>query len=340
MVKHFLLPNFHDVFVLMLSRTACAAILFLLLPLGALADIVDRSVAIVNNDTITLSEVNELGQSLFKKVAAEAPAAQRESMLQEARRAVIEKLIEKKLLLQEAKKLKLQVSDQDVENAFQRVIANNKLTEEQFRKEIAAEGMSEKQYREGLHEQILHSKLINHAVRTKIVIPESAALDYYNTHYISMPDSEYHLLQIGCAWGIETKNGIIPSQDEARQKAEKAHSLATQGKDFKDLAKEYSDLPSAADGGDLGHFQQDELAPYIRDVILSLKSGEVSRITETENAYHFFKILSIQDGQTVAREPFDTVKDQIREKLYQQALDQKFKDWLISIQEKAYIKVL
>ncbi|WP_310600197.1 SurA N-terminal domain-containing protein [Desulfobulbus sp.] len=327
----------------MLSRTVFFSALFLLLPLlsGVSANVVDRSVAVVNDDTITLSEVNEFGQSLFKKVTDEVPADRREAALQEARLAVIDKLIEKKLIIQEAKKLGIQVNDQEVETAFQRILANSKTTEEQFRKDIAAEGMSEKQYREGLREQILSSKLINHEVRTKVVIADSAVRDYYNTHYLSVAEGgEYYLQQIGCIWGTATSSGTTPSQEEAKQKIEKAHALASKGKDFKELAKEYSDLPSATEGGDLGHFQQDEMASFIRDAVIHLKPGEISRIVEHDNAYHFFKLVSHQQGQAVAREPFDEVKEQIREKLYQQALEQRFKDWLISIREKAYIKIL
>jgi len=328
----------------MLSRTAFFSVLFLLLPLlsGTSANVIDRSVAVVNDDTITLSEVNEFGGPLFMKVAAETPADQLEDAFQQVRLMVIDKLIEKKLLLQEAKKLGIQVTDQEVENAFQRILASNKTTVEQFRKEIAAEGMSEKQYREGLQEQLLSSKLVNHEVRTKVVIPESAVRDYYNTHYITMVDGgEYHLLHIGCAWGIETKNDHTPSQEEAMQKIEKIHDLAMKGRDFKKLAKEYSDLPSAVDGGDLGHFQHDEMAPFIHDAVIHLKPGEISRIIEHNNAYHLFKLVARQQqSQTVAQESFDGVKDQIRERLYQQALEQRFKDWLTSIREKAYIKIL
>ena len=328
----------------MLSRTALFSVVFLLLPFlaGASTNVIDRSVAIVNDDAITLSEVNEFGKPLFIKIAQETPKDQLEATLQEAQLAVIEKLIEKKLIIQEAKRLGIQVSDQEVENSFQRLLASTNTTVEQFRKEIATEGMSEKLYREGLQEQLLSSKLINHEVRTKVVIPESAVREYYDTHFMAMVGGgDYHLLHIGCVWGIETKNGLIPSQEEARQKIEKIHDLATKGKDFKELAKEYSDLPSAADGGDLGHFQQDEMAPFIHDAVVPLKPGGISRIVEQDNTYHLFKLVSRQQqGPAGAQASFDGVKDQIRERMYQQALEQRFRDWLISIREKAYVKIL
>jgi peptidyl-prolyl cis-trans isomerase SurA len=212
---------------------------------------------------------------------------------------------------------------------------------DELRKELSAEGVSEKQYRDELREQILNSKLITHQVRTKVVISEQTVLEYYTTHFTTnVGGSDYYILQIGCIWGAENQNGTIPSQDEAKEKAKKAHALALNGKDFKELAKKFSDLPTAADGGDLGSFQQDEMAPYMREAVVRLKPGEVSPIVENENGYHFFKLVSSQEGKVIAREPFESVKEQIREKLYQQALEQRYKDWLTSIREMAYIKIL
>jgi peptidyl-prolyl cis-trans isomerase SurA len=327
----------------MISRLYLLAILFtIILPSAeSLANVVDRSVAVVNNDTITLSEVNEMGKSFFKKIADETPPNQLAETLQQARRKVIDKLIDKKLMLQEAKKLGVQVSDQEVENALQRVLTNNNTTKEQLIKELAAMGMNESQYREELREQVLSSKLINHEVRTKVVISEEAILDYYDTHFTTKAGgSGYYIYQIGCTWGTMNQNGATPTKNEAEEKVKKAHKLALAGDDFKELAKKYSDLPSAGDGGDIGNFQQDEMAPYMRDAVVKLKSGETSSIVEAENGYHFFKLVSKGEGKIVASEPYESVKEQIREKLMQQAMERRFSDWLQSIREKAYIHIL
>lgn len=310
------------------------------LPSG-LANIVDRSVAIVNDDTITLSEVNELGQSFFKKITAETPPERLSEALYQARLTVIDKLIEKKLMIQEAKKLQIQVSDQDVDNAVQRILTNNKTTMDQFRKELLSMGMSEKQYREELRDQILSSKLINYEVRTKVVIPEEKILDYYDTHFTEQTGGGgYFLQQIGCLWGTPLADGSVPTREAAQEKIKKAHRLAQDGKDFKELARQFSDLPTAKDGGDLGRFEQDELASYIREAIANLKSGDVSPIVETGNGYLFFKIVSMEPGKIIAKESYESVKDQIREKLSQQAMETRFKDWLKSIRDQAYIKIL
>ena len=314
---------------------------FLALPALSFADVVDRSVAIVNEDTITLSEVNELGKSFFQKVTENTSAAQLTEALQQARKTVIDKLIDKKLLLQAAKKLNIQVSDEDVENALQRLLATNKTTLEQFRKEIGALGMNEKQYREDLREQILSSKLINYEVRSKVVIPEDKIIAYYDTHYSEqIGGGEYYLLQIGCTWGGKNQDGTELTQTAAQTKIEKIHTLALKGEDFKELAKKYSNLPSAQEGGDLGTFHANEMAAYIRDAVADLKPGEISRIVENNNGYQFFKLLSNQEGKIVKKAPYESVKEEIRNKLAQQAMEVRFQEWLKTMRDKAYIKIL
>ncbi len=319
-------------------------LLFLTLPASTLANVVDRSVAIVNEDTITLSEVNELGKTFFQKISEETPANQLADVLQQARKTVIDKLIDKKLLLQQAKKLNIRVSDEDVENALKNLLANNKSTMEQFRKEIGTMGMSEKQYREDLRDQILSSKLINYEIRSKVVITEDKIKDYYDNTLSSEKmggNGEYYILQIGFTWESKDRDGTKTTQAGARAKAEKVRNLALKGDDFKTLARQYSDLPSAADGGDLGAFQKHEMAAYIRDAVANLKTGEISQIVETEKGYQFFKVLPNHgDGKTITKAPYESVKEEIRERLYQQSMELRYKDWLKAIRDKAYIKIL
>jgi len=318
-----------------------ALLLLLLLPAPSRANVVDRTVAIVNEDSITLSEVNELGKSFFQKISEETPAGQLNEALQQARMTVIDKLIDKKLLMQEAKKYNLRVSEEEIEGALQRVITNNKSTMEQFRKEISSMGMSEKQYRENLREQILNSKLINFEVRSKVVIAEDQIIDYYNRHFTHQAsDGGYYILQIGFVWNAPDRDGTTPTQAEARAKAEKIRDLARKGKDFKELAKQYSDLPSAAEGGDLGSFQESEMAPSMHAAMANLKPGDVSPIIEVDQGFQFFKIQSSQPGTIVTKAAYEAVKEEIREKLSQQAMEQRFKDWLAEIRAKAYIKIL
>lgn len=317
--------------------------LYLALAGSALADVVDRVVAIVNDEVITLSEVNEEGKPLLQRVAENVPASELEDALQEARRTIIEKMIEKKIMLQEAVKAKISISDDEVQMALDRILEKNRTTVEKFREEIAKLGMTEAQYRENLKEQVLSSKLVSLEIRSKVIVPEEKIIDYYDTHYTDrLEEGGYYLLQIGISLqGEETAAADkIARKQEAKKKIEEVRGLALTGQDFKALARKYSDLPSAADGGDIGVLRKDEMPPAMFDAIAKTETGQLTEIIETGTGYQFFKVLSGQEGQIIAKVPYESVKDEIYETLYQQEMEGRFAEWLKNKKSRAYIKIL
>ena len=128
------------------------------------------------------------------------------------------------------------------------------------------------------------------------------------------------------------------AKDLARKRAEEARQEVLNGGDFGILARQSSDLPSAEDGGDLGVFQEDELASYMRDAILELNVGEISPIIETPTGFQFFKLLSRQKGEGVEHAPLDTVKNDLRATLLEKKFEEAYEDWVGKIKKGSYIK--
>lgn len=299
------------------------------------ADVVDRVVAIVNDEVITLSEVNEEGKPLLQRVAESVPAAELEPALQEARRTIIEKLIEKRIMLQEAAKAKISVSDEEVQMTLDRILEKNKGTIADLRAEIAKLGMTEAQYRENLKAQVLSSKLVNLEIGSKVIIPEEKVIDYYDSHYTDRVDEGgFYLLQIG----ISAPPGA--GRAEARKKMEEVRAQALAGQDFKDLARRTSDLPSKADGGDIGVLRKDEMPAAMAAAIANTGAGQVSEIVETDAGFQIFKVLSGQEGQIITKVPYESVKDEIYDTLYQQEMEGRFGEWLKAKKSQAYIKIM
>lgn len=308
------------------------------------AEVVDRVVAEVNDDVITLSEVEEEGQGIFKKIALEVPAQDRLSAVEQVRKDILRSLIDKKLIEQEAAKQRITVTDQEVEESFEHVLQANGLAKEELLNQLESNGVTETSYLTNLKSQLYQNKLINRDVRSKIVVTEESILDYYDTSYTKhIPEGGFYLLQIGIGWG-ETEGGdddpavIEERKQSAGQRAERVHKLARSGSDFKELARKFSDLPSAAEGGDIGVFEEDEMASYMRSAVTSLMPGGVSDIVETPVGFQFFKLLSSKEGGIVMQSPYEEVKEEIREKLYQQELRQEFDEWITDIRDSAYIR--
>ncbi len=330
-----------------------AAIAFLVLlcavafaPLNGTAELVDRVVAVVNDDVITLSELEKEGEPLYRNISAKTPSASLADTLQDAREHVLDQLIEKRLVAQKAKAANLSVSDAEVDAAFEQMLAQNKVSKDGFLARLKSEGVTETAYKEDLRGQILQGKLVNTDVRSKVVVTEEEILDYYDTHYTSQVSGEgYYLLQIGISW-TDPQNSDAPAEVlrvnklEAKQQAEKVLAMARDGEDFKDLARKYSTMPSAGDGGDIGIFQLDEMAPYMREAVQSLKPGEVSDIIDTPEGYQFFKLINSEDGTIVIKTPLEEVKDQIRNSLYEERLKEAYGTWLEDLKDQAYIQKL
>lgn len=326
-----------------LKRSLTALALVLCLSAVSYADVVDRVIAIVNDDVITLSEVNEEGKVLLQRVAEQAPPAERTEALARVRQTIIEKLIEKKIMLREAEKANISVTDDEVNRAYERILDRNKMTPELFQQQLVNVGMDETAYKESLKTQILSSKLVNLEISSKVIIPEDRIIDYYDTHYTErVGEGGTYLLQIGITWGNKTpgESEKPVTKEEAEQKAIQIRNIAVNGGDFRKLAREHSNLPSAADGGDIGILQEDDMSADMMKTISKTKPGDISPIIETSSGYQFFKVLSSQEGQIITKVSYESVKDDIYEILYQEEMEARYTKWLKEMKSSTYIKIL
>ncbi|MDD5759012.1 MAG: SurA N-terminal domain-containing protein [Desulfobulbaceae bacterium] len=302
----------------------------------ARAEVADRIVAIVNDDIITLSEVNEEGAPYFQELIKRAPSEQLPAEMQKLRQEILSHLIDQRLIEQQAAKFEIKVSDEEINQTIDSMLAENHATKEDMKRDLASKGLSEAQYKKQLKNQILQSRLIGREVRSKVVITDEKINEYYKEHYTAKAGaSGYHLLQIGFLWGDKYKQ---KSAAEARQAAENARKQLAAGENFAAVASALSDLPSKEDGGDIGVFEKQELAAHMKDAVLSLKPGETSDIIETPDSYQIIKLVSIQDGSELSGPPMIEVKKEIETKLYQEEGEKLFKKWLSDLRGQAFIK--
>lgn len=153
--------------------------LFLLFPLNLRGEVVERIVALVNNEVITLSELEETGKPFFEQVKQTALPSEREEKLKKARVEVLDHLIESKLLEQEIKKRKMEVPDRDVDAAIADVLKATNLTESELKKTIAREGITYSGYRQKVRAEIGKMRLVNREIKSKIVTEEDVLRKSY-----------------------------------------------------------------------------------------------------------------------------------------------------------------
>nr|MBF0221398.1 peptidylprolyl isomerase [Desulfobulbaceae bacterium] len=304
-------------------------------PISGNAEIVDRIVATVDQNIITLSELNEEGHAYFQAIMQNVPTQQLESEMQKARKEVLDQLIERLLIQQQADKFDMKISEEDIDITIDSILMENNISIADFRHDLQTRGTSEDVYRQKVRSNMLRSRLINFLIRSKIVISEEKIQNYYNKYYANkLSASGYHILQMGFLWGDKYK---VKTQEEARQNAEYARKKLLEGEDFATLAKNLSDLPSAEDGGDIGTFEEKELAAYMRDTILAMQPGETTPIIQTPVGFQILKLLSSNKDNSQPL-PFNEVHDEIKTLLFRQEMEKSYDQWISDIRASSYIK--
>jgi peptidyl-prolyl cis-trans isomerase SurA len=307
---------------------------FFLFPDGTRGKVVERIVALVNNEIITLSELEEAGKRLFEQVQQSSLPAEREEKLKEARRAVLDQLIENKLLEQEIKNRKVEVPDRDVDTAIEDILKQNQLTENELKMALAKEGLTYPAYRRRIRDDIGKMRLINREIKSKIVIKEEDLRNRYKENITRFTEpTEVKVQQIFFPVpALVTEKEIAAVRKKAQSILERAH----RGEDFAELARKYSQGPEAREGGVLGFFKHKELRPELEEPAFKLRPGEVSGLIQSTEGFHILRVLERKGGEP---KPFAEVQSQLQDEMIQAEAERQFQKWMKDLKAKAYIEV-
>jgi peptidyl-prolyl cis-trans isomerase SurA len=307
--------------------------IILLLLLGSLvqAEVVNRIAAVVNNDIITVYQVDrELEKRQFGDGGLNQLSPQ---VLDEVRQRALASLIEETLVQQRVKELGIAVTDQEIEAAVGDVLLQNQLTRDELIEALELQGMDFEVYRDNLRKQILRYKLLGREVKSKVDVSSQEILDYFRAHiddYRQKPTM--HIARIS----FPIPANASPSQiDGVRSMANEALAKVQSGEEFFSVLLEYS-TTQRAEGGDMGTFGVGELTPAFDRALDGLAEGEISGLVETPDGFHLLKLIDRQEGSV---RQFDAVKGEITKTLTEQKTDEAFKSWAEGLRESAYIDV-
>ena len=314
----------------------CVVFVVSALPATGLAKLVDRIVAIVNNDIILLSDLEKAMNLIRAKLKQEGYSeTQQRLFLADQRSNVLDQLINEKLTDQQIKRYKIEVEDAEIDATIQRIKEVNNFSDERLRQMIEMDGLTWEEYRKQIKEQLLRTKLVNLEVKSKIVITDEDVQTYYDEHRDKYAgQTKYHLRHIL----MKVDPDAAESENQkVFQSMQQIYEKLHQGESFAQMAQAYSEAATAQQGGDLGVFEARLLAPQIRQALEKLEKGQFTPVVETEQGYQLFYIENIIDagGRSI-----EEAKAEIQDKLYADIVDQKFESWLKSLRQGAHIKTL
>jgi peptidyl-prolyl cis-trans isomerase SurA len=300
------------------------------------AELVDRIMAVVNDEIILLSDLEQAMQPWRKKLEQEGYSeVQQRILLSDQQPQILDQLINEKLTDQQISHYNLSVSDAEVDATIGRIMEANRLDRDSLQRLLEMDGLTYEKYREQIKNQILRTKLVNIEVKSKIVVTDEDVREYYDAHSeLYGGTTEYHLKHIL----IRVVPGASESQKQlAREQLAGIHERIRNGEPFDEMARTYSQAPTAPMGGDLGSFEVRLLAEPIRQALQGMQPGEITPVVETEQG---LQIFLLEDISQKGGKPFNDVKSEIQEKLYAEIVDQKFQSWLKDLRQNSHIKIL
>ena len=298
------------------------------------AEVCNRVVAVVNNDVITLYELN----IRIKEMTGSAPEElmqKNETMFRDAQRKILELLIDEKIAQAKIKELGIKVADRQVDNFLEKVKRDNQWTQEDLVAGLEKEGLSYEKYRERVRRDIERAQLIEYEVRSKIIIRDEVIQKYYEDHRGTFGVAEKVQLA-----GIFLMRKNMKSEEEMRELYKKAQDISAKlkaGADFSQMAANFSEGPGANQGGDLGQFTVDHLEAGLKSVVEALPEGGISDPLVRPNGIQIIKVVKKQTGKIRSLEE---MREAIYGILYQEEVNRRYQAWIKELRDSAYTRVM
>ena len=250
--------------------------------------------------------------------------------MDEVRQDALNRLIEEKLILHEAKKRKIKVEDSDIEARLEHVKEKFN-SEEEFYQAIKDSGVTMARLKEKYREQVMMRNMVRGLINTNVNISPTQISAYYNGNIkdFSVPKTARFKVLL-----------VKPLPDSSMAETEKTVSQILSriddGQDFDMLVKQFSQGPNIDKGGDMGYMPAGGIIKELDDQIELLNVGDTSGSIKTSTGFYIIKIVDKKEAGIL---PMPDVKDMIRERLYQRESELTLREFLGNLKEDAYIKI-
>ena len=349
-----------------MKKLSLAIVAFSCLPVLASAQVVEEIVARVNSQIVTRSEFARSKDQLKEEVKQKDPN-NADKAYAEREKDILRDLIDQQLLIEKGKDLGI-TGDTELIKQLDQMRKDMKLgTMEELEKAAISQGISYEDFKQNMRNQIITQKVIGEEVGSHLNITKEEAQKFYDQHKNDMKQEEaIRLSEILVAPKLpadppaaakptessapppaaaDSQKAVDPAAKQAADAAAlsvaeaKADDLLEQihkGTAFEDIAKKYSDGPSASQGGELGVFKRGALAKELEDKTFAMKAGDVSDVIRTKQGYVILKVVEHQ------KEGIPEMKDvagKIQDALYYEKLQPGLRAYLTKLREEAYIDI-
>jgi peptidyl-prolyl cis-trans isomerase SurA len=308
----------------------------ILLPPGHVASapddqlVVDRVVAVVNEDVVLMSELQE-GLLLYLRESKEAlpvTVAEREQLMHR----VLTRIVDHRLQIQEARRDKIEVPEEELAAVIDDFVKRNGGDRARVEEQLRSQGMTWDLVRRDLRDSLMAQKIRARRIGRRANVTESEVEAYLAQNRSKLEtDLKIHPRHIAVL--AEPPNSPA-AWDKAKADVDVLVARLREGADFAEVARQQAADGSASDGGDLGWLARGELAAVFEEPILRLQKGGVTEPIKSENGYHLFRM---EDREELTPEMLGQIRQQARDILLQKKAQERLDEWVQGLRQRALI---
>lgn len=309
--------------------STCTLVCILFLGL-ARAETVDRIVAVVNDDIILYSELQEQA-GVLEKMNPNINLSDPQSRSR-FEREVLQSMVQERLAEQEIQRLKINVGKHDIDAAVAGFKRENGFTDDQLKYVLQQQGKTLDEFRDNIKKQLERARLIERVLKSKTVVTDEQVDGYLKSHPMTSDMSERrHLAVIFLPIPDSSRAGQVESL------AGEIHKKLKAGEDFGKLARQYSQGPAPEDGGDIGFIAVGDMAPAIASATRGLTANQFTAPMKTPQGYYIIKVVAVDSKPQKVDGSMS--RDKARGLLLQEQIDKKYSQWISDLTEKSFIQI-
>jgi parvulin-like peptidyl-prolyl isomerase len=306
----------------------------ILISIPAMAEIMERIVAVINGDVITSSELNSAYEPYKKRIEESYKGPDKEKVIAENRLALLNKLIDNIIIDQEARKTQIIIKDEEVTDTINDFLSRRKMKMEDLINELAKENSSIEAHRKEVKAHLLRMRLLRREIRSKVAVTEEEIGEYYLKNREAYEGKE--AVRIKQILILFPKGADVRTKAKLREEMDGIHKRLLNGEPFDLIAAQISQGPAAATAGDLGFLEKGSMLPAVESIAFSLKKDEISNVIESPVGLHIVKSI---DRRGAGIKPIETVREEIKAKLEEEKIDKKYGEWIKELRKKSLIEI-
>ncbi|OQA57864.1 MAG: Chaperone SurA precursor [Candidatus Omnitrophica bacterium ADurb.Bin277] len=297
--------------------------------------LLDRVVAVVNDEIITQAELDSVLRPLYEDYKQQFDGEELVNMVKEARSKILSQIIEDRLVYQEAVAQKVEIKEDEIDKEIQSLSQRMDRPEE-LDVMLEREGMTLKDLRQKMKKQLMIRRLQDIEVRSKVVVSPTELETFYKENPEKFrKSSRVKVRSLTIKKSAEARDKGI-ADEGARDRIESFFLKIKQGEDFEGLVVKFSEDSRANEKQPEEWIEKGTMIESVDEAIFETPAGKMTGIVESPIGFHIFRIEEKEEARQV---PFEEARDQIANYLFQMKSNDRFKEWVQQLKRTAYISI-